>query len=64
MRYLILLLLLSACVPNPTKEERIQAAINQASPTCEALGYNRNSEPWRQCVMQFLSRPQPRRLLR
>jgi hypothetical protein len=49
MRYLLLILLLTGCV---TQEQRAERHINRFSPYCEKLGYERNTDPWRQCVME------------
>ena len=48
MRYaLVALLLLAGC---ETPAQRAQNDINEYGPYCDALGYQRDSDGWRQCI--------------
>jgi hypothetical protein len=43
----LLLLVLSGCA---TTEQRAAQVIAEYGPYCERLGYQRNTDPWRQCI--------------
>lgn len=64
MRKLLLVLILSGCISpermaqNQAYEARQQEAArtayrNQLMSSCESIGYQRNTDPWRQCIMQL-----------
>jgi len=60
-RLLIVVLMLSGCASpemnrllfGPSREERAQAIVNRLSVHCEAMGYQRDTEPWRQCIQKL-----------
>ena len=37
----------------PSREERAQAIVNRLSTHCEAIGYQKDTEPWRQCILKL-----------
>lgn len=49
MKRLLVVLLLAGCADMP-REDRAQMIVNRLSPHCEALGYVRNTDPWRKCM--------------
>lgn len=49
MRYMLVLFLLGGCA---TPEERADRIIARQGPFCERLGYPKDSDGWRDCVMQ------------
>lgn len=53
MKKLLLVFLLSGCAAPMTQEQRAQAIISRLSPHCEAMGYARNTDPWRQCIQKM-----------
>lgn len=61
MRVAILALLLTACM-SPEENARRMALQNEGAQaaygeqlrtSCESIGYQRDTEPWRQCIMQL-----------
>ena len=49
MRYLLLVLLLSGCA---SPEQKAARDIVRYAPYCETLGYQPNTNDWRQCVRE------------
>ena len=54
MRYFVIFLLLTGCV---TQEQRAERDIARFSPYCEKMGYERNTDQWRECVVNRANRP-------
>lgn len=51
IRYLFVLLLVGGCASREElARDRAQRAIARQAPFCEALGYQRGSDGWRQCI--------------
>lgn len=57
MRYFVIFLLLTGCV---TQEQRAERDIAKYAPYCEKIGYERNTDQWRDCIMKE-SAPKPGR---
>lgn len=55
MKRLFFLLLLAGCA---TPQERAQRVVARHAPVCEALGFQRGSDQWRQCVLTRISQEQ------
>lgn len=49
MRYLLLVIFLSACA---TAEERAARSVATYGPYCERLGFQPNSNQWRECIQR------------
>ena len=54
----LLIALLAGCAATPAEREaRIQREIDQMiqsyGPTCDKLGYTRDTDPWRDCVLKL-----------
>lgn len=49
MRYLVVLLILSGCAFTP--EQRAEALIRDYGPMCDKLGFQRDTDHWRNCVL-------------
>lgn len=47
MRYLVLVLLLAGCA---SPQERADRAIARHGPYCDQMGFQRNTDAWRNCV--------------
>lgn len=50
MRYVLIAVLLSGCA---TPEERGAKLAERYGGSCDALGYARNTDPWRDCVLKM-----------
>jgi hypothetical protein len=55
---LLLLVLIGGCVVTPAEREaRMQREVDQMvylyGPICDKLGYKRDSDPWRDCVLKL-----------
>lgn len=48
MRYLFVVFLLAGCV---TPQQRAERSIAMHAPYCEKLGFERNTDAWRQCIV-------------
>jgi hypothetical protein len=53
MRYVFALLLIGGCA---TPEERADKMISRYGPVCDRLGYQANTDPWRDCVVKQAQR--------
>jgi hypothetical protein len=49
MRYLIVLML-AGCAATP--EERAEQIIARHAPLCDRLGFQRNTDGWRSCILE------------
>lgn len=49
MRYVLVLLVLAGCATPEQRAERIMAVFG---PMCDKLGFQRDTDPWRNCVLQ------------
>lgn len=47
---LVLVVLLTGCVSAEQRAANIQATFG---PRCEAMGFARDTQPWRQCIVQL-----------
>jgi len=52
MRYLLILVCLTGCTRQEIAMQRMETAIEARGPACEKLGYQRDTDPWRDCVRQ------------
>ena len=55
---LLLIAMLAGCVTTPEQREaRIQREVDQMiqthGPACDKMGYKRDSDPWRDCVLKL-----------
>lgn len=50
MRYAVVLLLLAGCAITP--EDRAERMISRFGPVCDKLGFQAESDAWRNCVLQ------------
>lgn len=50
MRYAVVLLLLAGCAITP--EQRAATMISRFGPVCDKLGFQPNTDGWRNCVLQ------------
>lgn len=55
MRKLLVVLLLTGCAPQMTREQYAANLVAKASPYCEAMGYQPQTEPWRKCVLSVMN---------
>lgn len=63
---LLSVLLLSACATSPAERSaRMQAEVDEMiqvyGPACERLGYAKDSERWRDCVLNLANKDEVRR---
>lgn len=49
MRYALILLFLAGCA---TPEQRADQMIAMYGPVCDRLGFQRNTDGWRNCIVQ------------
>ncbi len=63
MRYglaVLLLFLLQGCATPEERAARVQAEVDEMikvyGPGCEKLGYAKESDPWRQCILRLATR--------
>lgn len=67
LRYLLLLcaLVLPACTTTAERAARMQAEVDEMvavyGPACEKLGYKRDEDPWRACVLNLSTKDELRR---
>jgi len=52
MKKLLVLLLLTGC-SQLTPAQRAQAIVERLSPHCEAIGYQRGTDQWKQCIQRM-----------
>jgi hypothetical protein len=50
MRYALFFLLLAGCV---SPEQRAERMLTRYGPACEKLGYEKDSDAYRDCLMRF-----------
>ena len=50
MRYVLLCLLLAGCAITP--EQRAERMVSRFGPVCDKLGFQPDSDAWRNCVLQ------------
>ena len=56
MRYLFLTLALVGCVsPGQVAVKQTEHAMRQYGPACEKLGYQPQTDPWRECILKMSS---------
>ena len=59
MKKMLVLLLLTGCSQDFwfgkqfTPEQKAQAIVERLSPHCEAIGYQRGTDQWRQCIQRM-----------
>jgi hypothetical protein len=53
MRLLLVIVLLTGCATQ-TREQHAARMVAKASPYCEAIGYQKNSDPWKECVLSVM----------
>jgi hypothetical protein len=56
MRYLLIAVLLAGCA---TPEQRADRMISRFGPICDKLGYEKDSDKWRDCVVSQSNAPRP-----
>ena len=60
MRYLLIAVLLAGCA---TPEQKADRMISRFGPVCDKLGYEKNTDKWRDCVLSqanvLAARPTP-----
>lgn len=53
----LLIMLLASCVTQAERTARIQREVDEMiatyGPACEKLGYKRDADPWRDCVLRL-----------
>lgn len=54
MKKYLLLLLISGCAAPLTPQQKSEIIVQKFSPYCEGMGYQRNTDPWRGCIMKML----------
>lgn len=53
MRYLFVLILLAGCARQPlTPEQQAELIVTNFGPVCDKIGFQRDTDPWRNCVLQ------------
>ena len=58
---LLVVLLLTGCASpemnrflfGQSREERAETIVNRLSTHCEAIGYRRDTDPWRECILKL-----------
>ncbi len=63
MRYglaILLVFLLQGCATPEERAARVQAEVEEMikvyGPACEKLGYAKDSDPWRECILRLATR--------
>lgn len=55
MRYLWIVFLVAGCSPGAIAVKQTEHAMRAYGPACERLGYQPQTDPWRDCILKMSS---------